>query len=337
MIEPIENPIFIIGTGRSGTTLLRMMLNAHPAIYISNEASYYLVAQKARSSGEWLDSYRKIISYRWMKFPAQDVEQRVPRDLPKEKIHQAFDTLMRIKADQYGKRHYGDKTPTHALHVDRILRDFPKARIVHIVRDPVATVASMKHMPWMPQSVVLISLMLAAQMRKVRNFHKQILEIRLEDLLASPESVLRKVLDYIEEDWDDKVLHHQDHAPQDDMPPFPWFVTAKRKASPTAALTLKRFPELSDDEKLFIEFTNRATLEQFGYAQQARNWRTRLAITGCVLKDIPLLCRDIARAVPVTLRLRTARTSADLLWIDQDAWKYFPEFKIHEVTHWESR
>ena len=36
-----ESPIFVIGTGRSGTTLLRQMLNAHPRIHITHEAGFY--------------------------------------------------------------------------------------------------------------------------------------------------------------------------------------------------------------------------------------------------------------------------------------------------------
>jgi hypothetical protein len=55
---PGDAPIFVIGTGRSGRTLLRQMLNAHPRIYITHEAFFYSYASQAKpgtSATEWLE------------------------------------------------------------------------------------------------------------------------------------------------------------------------------------------------------------------------------------------------------------------------------------------
>ena len=125
----IDRPIFITGSGRSGTTLLRMMLNAHPEIHISNEAAYYLHASRAATSGEWLRAYQRTVSYAWMKFSHKEVERQVPRDLPRHEIFRAVDVLTRLKAGQYDKKRYGDKMPGYGWRLVRILSDFPKARI----------------------------------------------------------------------------------------------------------------------------------------------------------------------------------------------------------------
>jgi hypothetical protein len=336
MLDSIDNPIFIIGSGRSGTTLLRMMLNAHPNIYISNEASYWLYKPRAKTSGEWLDLYQKTVTYLWMKFPRKEVEEHVPRNLPKKEIYKAFDILMRIKAAQYNKKHYGDKTPSYCWHLERILTEFPKARIIHIVRDPVATVTSLKCMPWTLRSIGLISIVLARQMAKTEEFKEKIFEIRLEDLLESPETVMRKTLEFVGEDWSDQVIRHQEFSPQDDMPPYPWFVTAKKKASTDAALTSAIFPKLSSVEKTLVEYTNRATIQQFGYRRAPFKWSTMLACALYMIKDIPLMCLDIIRVVHVLLVFRTVRKAEDTLWPNVDAWKYYPEFKLHDVTDWEN-
>ena len=39
--DPDEAPVFVVGTGRSGTTLLRQMLDAHPRIHVTHEAAFY--------------------------------------------------------------------------------------------------------------------------------------------------------------------------------------------------------------------------------------------------------------------------------------------------------
>ena len=44
-IDPDKSPIFVIGMGRSGTTLLRQMLSAHPRIHNTHEAFFYAYAQ----------------------------------------------------------------------------------------------------------------------------------------------------------------------------------------------------------------------------------------------------------------------------------------------------
>lgn len=335
VIDSIDNPIFIIGSGRSGTTLLRMMLNAHPNIYISHEASYYLFKPKARTSGEWLDFYKKTISFLWMKFPCQEIEKHIPRNLPRHEMHQIFDTLMRIKATQYNKTHYGDKTPSYCWYLKRILADFPNAKIIHIVRDPVATATSMRGMPWTPRSIVLISLLMAMQTSRVGKYKDKILEVRLEDLLESPEAIMRRMLGFVGEEWYDQVLRHQEFAPLNDMPPFPWFATAQRKATTDTGLTATVLPNLTLVEKAVVEYINRNIIRRYGYQRAPFKFDTLMTAFLYVVSDIPLMCLDSIRMAYVLIGMRNLKNAKELLWPDEDAWKYYPDFNLHDVTEWE--
>ncbi|MEL6179649.1 MAG: sulfotransferase, partial [Myxococcota bacterium] len=69
-------PIFIIGNGRSGTTLLRLMLSAHPNIHLTHEASFWLWERRAPASldGEaLLRFYIKSLHFRWLRQDPADV------------------------------------------------------------------------------------------------------------------------------------------------------------------------------------------------------------------------------------------------------------------------
>ena len=62
----------------------------------------------------------------------------------------AFGTVFKMFADKHGKARWGDKRPAYYQEVDVLLRLFPDAQIVHIVRDGRSNVASLKTMPWWP-------------------------------------------------------------------------------------------------------------------------------------------------------------------------------------------
>lgn len=331
---PIDNPIFIVGSGRSGTTLLRSMLNAHPRIYISHEASYYLMNPTAQSSGEWLDFYENSAPFQWMKFSRDDLAQHIPRNLPARDLPRVFDTLMRIKAGQYGKPRYGDKTPFYSWKLKKILADFPGAKVIHIVRNPAATVASLRGMPWAPRSILLLSLLLAAQTARLEKFSGRILEIRLEDLIESTGETLRKVLDFVGEPWSDQVMKHEMFAPQDDMPPFPWFEAAQKPASAATAMTGVKFPKLHDGETMLVGILTRRAFRRFNY---------RLAPVGIsgltsgllhAIADLPMLCLDIGRTIAATMHMRKPRHIENLPWPNPKAWKYYPGFRMENVTEW---
>ena len=141
--DPDRAPIFVIGTGRSGTTLLRLMLNAHPRIYLTHEASFNVGSSfipRGLSGSDWLDLYLRSFSFAWLKLDPEEVRRELPAEFPRSELPRAFQAVMRCKARQFGRPRYGDKTPFHSSHLKRIFRDFPDARVVHIVRDPRATV-----------------------------------------------------------------------------------------------------------------------------------------------------------------------------------------------------
>ncbi len=228
-------PIFIVGTGRSGTTLLRLMMCAHPRIYITHEASFYMWERFHRRlpRREYLEYFFQTPSFRWLRLDPERIRAQLPDPLPKDQMGLAYAAIMREKAAQYGRPRFGDKTPLHATALRRIFADFPDAKVVHIIRDPRATALSLTRMPWSCANLHANAKFCDYEVRAIEKFGDRVLQIRLEDLLADPRVTMGKVLDYVGEPWSDDVLDHVRCAPDKaDMPPLPWFESSVREREP---------------------------------------------------------------------------------------------------------
>src|SRR5512143_1138477 len=108
--SPDDSPIFIIGTGRSGTTLLRQMMNAHPRIHITHEAGFYSYARHAppgSDARQWLERYFETYSFRWLRLDREVVRAALPAETSLERLNDICRVIMREKARQAGKVRYG--------------------------------------------------------------------------------------------------------------------------------------------------------------------------------------------------------------------------------------
>jgi protein-tyrosine sulfotransferase len=146
--EPIE-PFFIIGAGRSGTTLLRRILMGDPDVFIPPE-TYVL--------GNVIKNFKLLQRLTWPTIVTCSVAQfeyhaefvrfgttlrplvHELRQAPPEVRSLAFllDRFFHFAADQTGWPHrsrWGDKTPRNSYHLDAISSVFPKAKFIHLVRD----------------------------------------------------------------------------------------------------------------------------------------------------------------------------------------------------------
>ncbi|MDA8382462.1 MAG: sulfotransferase [Betaproteobacteria bacterium] len=135
-------PFFIVGFQRSGTTLLRMMLNAHPALAIPHDsgelwASYWEAAHNALGSEQAVRGFMERL--------ARDARIRAWKtDLPGAMLFAPplptdFAGVMRrfhgVYAHLQGKPRWGDKNTGSLVELDRLNALFPSSRFIHLVRD----------------------------------------------------------------------------------------------------------------------------------------------------------------------------------------------------------
>ena len=235
-MDPEKHPIFVIGTGRSGTTLLRTKLSAHPRIYLTHEAAFYAWEERfdpKRGGEAYLRYFLKTFSFRWLGIDPRPILDALPKPFDMGQTHLLYTEVMRQAAQKYGKVRFGDKSPYHSSHAGQILRDYPQAKIVRIIRDPRNVVKSFARMPWAPANPIVGANLCKMVQNQTRPYNDKIYNVKLEDILAKPKETMAGVLDFVGEPWDDAVLDHHLHPIEpDDMPPMPWFQSAKKAATP---------------------------------------------------------------------------------------------------------
>ncbi|HEX3862724.1 MAG TPA: sulfotransferase [Stellaceae bacterium] len=186
--------LFLVGCPRSGTTWLQIILGSHSEIATRRETHLF-------------DGYMASLYNHWQR------EVYAPhKDGLRVLLDQAeFDTAIRhfcdvvfakIAASKPGADYILEKTPGHVLHHHTIRRLYPESRFLHLVRDPRAVVASLlavKKEPW--GSWAPADAFQAARIwrnhvaigHELARDHAACLELRFEDLVATPDAVLDRL------------------------------------------------------------------------------------------------------------------------------------------------
>jgi hypothetical protein len=214
-------PLIVLGVGRSGTTLLRVMLDRHTTLAIPYET--FFVPQLVHRHGrrpkldEFLDDLGRLRTlYDWGIAP-EDVRPRLHEGMTTgEAIAAIFETY----AERQGKPRWGDKTPLYMQQLPLLERVFPDAIWVHLVRDGRDAALSFLELPegfsgktWaLPRTVAQFAArwrteILAAR-RLGRHAGGHYLELRYEDLVAEPERELRRICEHASLPWEPGMLDH---------------------------------------------------------------------------------------------------------------------------------
>jgi hypothetical protein len=217
---------FVVGVGRSGTTLLRLMLDAHPELAIPPE-THFLPALVALFSDNGTPSSDELVGAvethpGWRDFGMDEAELRVVFGSPKEPgAADSIRAFYSAYAGRHGKERWGDKTPVYIESIAEIgaaLGD--QARFIHLIRDgrdvAVSRRARAAKRGRAPTPAAKEAATWKRRIKGARTQAKSVAhyeEIRYEDLIADPEGTLRKVCASIELEFDPGMLdYHRDAA-----------------------------------------------------------------------------------------------------------------------------
>ena len=141
-------PLLVLGVSRSGTTLLRVILDRSPGIAIPDES--FFVPLLARRHGRsidperFLDDVARIRTVRDWGVSVADVAARIRPGLP---TGNAIAAIYEAYAEAAGKPRWGDKTPMYMRHLPVLEELFPDAQYVHLIRDGRDAAMSFLEMP----------------------------------------------------------------------------------------------------------------------------------------------------------------------------------------------
>ena len=298
MTFPDCSPIFVVGSGRSGTTLLQAMLNAHPAIAIVGELHFFdqvlLLKPVLPNLGdpEQADRLFELLPALPGLRLLSDFDRVLAR--VRERLltttHPSYEILYRFMleafAEEQGASRLGEKTPANLRYLDELTALFPNCRIIHIVRDPRAVVASKLKVPWSSTDVVTNALKWKAEVDYARRFAMRrdsatarLLEVRYEELVTRPDHSARVLCEFIGEPHDERMLHH--HLSSDRFAERePWKTGVTRPVYQSSLNTWR--DELRGSRLFLVERIARMEMQYYGY-ERSRPRATALLASPFVL------------------------------------------------------
>lgn len=214
-IDEIESLpfLFIVGRGRSGTTLLQTMLDANPHVILPLESRLIIFLKKKYLHVKlWTPKLIEefiIDLYKEKEFNASwnvDKEglQKTIHSYPLNKLN--FQVLCKIVYLSYPspfkKTNFlliGDKKPLYSIFINEIREVFPQARFIHLIRDYRDNILSNREVFSRKNIGVLAhawkTFNIDIEKAKVKN-KKIFYTVRYEDLVTSPEKHIREICDF---------------------------------------------------------------------------------------------------------------------------------------------
>ena len=323
----MSRPFFIVACDRSGTTMLRLILDRSPDVAIPTESMIVvdMAALRRRFGGLDTDEqFDRLAATVWRhpKVREWHLEGRPPRREGRsgaEAYRAALEAPYLAYAQQHGKPGWGDKTPYYVEHLAEVRRAFPEARIVNLVRDGRDVALSLLRVPFGPANVWAGAHQWRDAVRAVDRdaawLGDDLLTVRYEQLVADPAAVVPEICGFLEITYEPGMLAVEETPPDRiAVGQEAWFT--ELYTGITAASVGKWRREMRPSDVALFESIAGAELERHGYetglgstppripdaAWQAHNW----AVKGWHFTVLHVW-RERGREVPYLIRRRLGR------------------------------
>jgi hypothetical protein len=278
------NPyVFIVGASRSGTTLLRRMIDAHPEIAITRETHWIIevlrgdgaVSPEAPVTRELLAQLLTEERFTRMGVDTAELERLVSGDAPvsyAQFVTAAFDQ----HGAKHGKRLVGDKVPGYVTDVPTLHGLWPHARFLHMIRDGRDVCLSVldwqragrevtRFSAWPEDPVSVTALWWERRVRLGREagaglasglYH----ELRYEALVADPAGECDALCAFLEVPFDERMLTFHEGRERDDPN-----LSAKKAWRPVTAGLRNWRTEMGEEDLERFEAATGELLDELGY------------------------------------------------------------------------
>jgi hypothetical protein len=210
---------FIVGASRSGTTLLRLMLDTHPEIAIPPETHFIpKLARRCQTAHDQRQCFLEMLesARNWRDFHIDiDVLGKRLQAHPEFDLSTGLQDFYRLYAERFGKRRWGDKTPLHLTHMSLIQELLPSSRFIHLIRDGRDVALSLRDVWFGPASIEEVPGWWISRISAARSQLEDLrfyLEVRYEDLVLQTEVTLRRICEFAELPWHPAILSYHQRA-----------------------------------------------------------------------------------------------------------------------------
>lgn len=287
--------IFVTGASRSGTTMMNRILGAHSKILGTRELHYFgdvckidqlnspqpddeLVKMAAMLTarferGLWKSKVQESDRTKAVQIVSQiDSQQRTGAEL--------FKVMMNHYANRYGESFICEQTPRNIFYIKQLLKTYPDAKFVHMIRDPRAVMASQKNRwrqramgrkvipltevirvkvnyhPWTISKLWLRATNMAIAMAD----HPNVLLMKFEDVVSEPEKRVKEICAFLDIDFEEGMLN------------IPQMGSSHKINEPKAGITKDVVSKWSDTldtgEIASCEKLTSSLMSRFGYERQ---------------------------------------------------------------------
>jgi hypothetical protein len=264
--------VVVLGVSRSGTTLLKEMLDTHSELAVPTES--YFIPQLHDRHGDrpdaeaFLTDLGRLARVREWGVTPEDVRARLP---PEPTFAQAIQAVYRSYAAARGKSRFGDKTPAYMQQLDLLEHVFPGAQYVHLIRDgrdAALSFVAMRRRPRFnlarPRGIGSFACQWKLEVEGARRFGcrlgpERYLELRYEELVAEPEASLRRVCEFLGLAFEPPMLEYHRHIEIDRLEDHP------RLAEPPTPGVRRWREEMSAADAELFEAIAGGLLAELGY------------------------------------------------------------------------
>ena len=284
-------PVFVLGVSRSGTTLLRVVLDRSPEIAIPDESFFIpLLARRHRGRvdhARFLDDLGRLpVLAAWGLAP-DDVGARLRSGMH---TGEAIGAIFEAYAATEQKPRWGDKTPMYMRHLRLLERLFSTAQYVHLIRDGRDAALSFLRMPdgtfsrtWAhPDTAAEFACLWRTEVSAARELGRQVgpsryLEVRYEDLVARPQDVVGDVCEFASLPYEPAMLDYMGTVDVSEKP------HQQRLLQPLTQGVRDWRTQMSAEDVLAFESIAGELLADLGYELSdtpvRSGWRATLAVT----------------------------------------------------------
>ncbi len=300
-----NEPFFVVCCPRSGSTMLRLMLNEHPRLGVPDESFFLADLMNKLPLNSPLSQEDKRLAFdiisnheRWVnpkfKFRAASNEKLwdIISSLEQPLLSELIDAVFRNCTNLENKPRWGDKTPAYIHEINRLHRVFPTAKFIHLIRDGRDVCISLRTLylnnrhkegletrrfMWhlgrtIPVAAKFWGKSVDAGIESGQKLVPELyLEIHYEDLILRTEDTLKHLCSFLGEEYDDRMLSFYKSASKSTMKePESFQPHAKTHRPPDPSDTYRWRTEMSLMDVALVEAFAGKTMDRVGQTRRFR-------------------------------------------------------------------